>query len=126
MQWFIIYSLFRYKQFVWIGNVSNVNGFKWVKHLSEFNEKFIKNYDEDSKKGYILEVDINYPKDLHDLHSGLPFLIERMKIEKCNKLVCNLHNKEKLCCSQKSFKTSIKSRIGIWKSVESNLIKKRG
>ena len=28
----------------------------------EIDEKFIKNYDEDSEKGYILEVDVKYPK----------------------------------------------------------------
>ena len=43
---------------------------------------------------YILEVDIKYPKDLHDLHSDLPFLPERMKISKCNKPVCSLFNKK--------------------------------
>ena len=30
--------------------------------MSKFNEEFIKNYDEDSDKGYILEVDAKYPK----------------------------------------------------------------
>ena len=64
------------------------------KNVSKFDEDFLKNYDEDSNKGYILEVDVEYPKDLHDLHSDLPFLSERMKIKKCNKLVCNLHNKK--------------------------------
>ena len=39
-----------------------VNGFKWVKNVSKIDEDFIKNYDEDSDKGYILEVDIEYPK----------------------------------------------------------------
>ena len=39
-----------------------VNGFKWVEELSQFNEDFIKNYDEDSNKGYFLEVDVQYPK----------------------------------------------------------------
>ena len=43
-------------------------------------------------KGYILDVDVEYPSDLHDLHSDLPFLPERMKINKRNKLVCNLYN----------------------------------
>ena len=33
--------------------------------MSKFTLKFIKNYDEDSDKGYILEVDIKYPKNLH-------------------------------------------------------------
>ena len=64
------------------------------KNTFEFNENFIKKYDEDSDKGYILEVDVEYPKNLHDLHSDLPFLLERMKINKCNKLVCNLYDKE--------------------------------
>ena len=35
-----------------------VNGFEWIEDLSNFNENFIKNYDENSDKGYILEVDI--------------------------------------------------------------------
>ena len=67
-----------------------VNGFKWINDVMEIGEKFIKNYDEDSEKGYILEVDIKYPRKLHDLHSDLPFLPKRMKIDKCKKLVCNL------------------------------------
>ena len=70
-----------------------VNGFKWVNN--EINEEFIKNYDENSDKDYILEVDIRYPRKLHDLHSDLPFLHKRMKTDKCKKLVCNLHNKKK-------------------------------
>ena len=60
---------------------------------SKFDEEFIKNYDEDSSKGYILEVDVKYRKDLHNLHIDLPLLSKRMKIKKCNKLVCNLCDK---------------------------------
>ena len=71
-----------------------VNGFKWVEDTSEINEEFIKNYDENNDKGYILEVDVKYRKKLHDLHSELPFLPERMKIDKSEKNVCNLHNKK--------------------------------
>ena len=69
-----------------------VNNFKWVKDTSRINEEFIKNYNENSNKGYILEVDVKYPKKLHDLHSDLPFLPKRMKIDKCKKFVCNLKN----------------------------------
>ena len=71
-----------------------VNGFKWINDVTEIDEKFIKNYDEDSDKGYILEVDVKYSRKLHDLHSDLPFLPKRMKIDKCKKLVCNLRNKK--------------------------------
>ena len=58
-----------------------VDGFDWVKDLSKIDEDFIKNYDKNSDKGNILEVDVEYPKNLHDLHSDLPFLPERMKID---------------------------------------------
>ena len=40
----------------------------------------------------ILEVTMDYLKDFHDLHSDLLFLPERFKINKCNKLVCNLYD----------------------------------
>ena len=71
-----------------------VNGFKWVNDISGINEELIKDYDENNDQGYILEVDVKYPKKLHDLHSDLPFLPKRMKIDKCKKLVCNLPNKK--------------------------------
>ena len=71
-----------------------VDGFKWVEKLSKFNEKFIKSYNENGDKGYFLEVDVEYQKNLHKLHSGLPFLPERKKIRKCNKLVCTVQDKE--------------------------------
>ena len=58
-----------------------VNGFKWIKKLSEFNEDFMKGYDENSDKGYFLEVDVEYPKKLFNLHRDLPFLPERKKIK---------------------------------------------
>ena len=46
------------------------------KKILKFNAEFIKNYDEDIYKGYILEVDVKYPKNLHGLHEDLPFLPE--------------------------------------------------
>ena len=46
-------------------------------------------------KGYILEVDLEYHKSLHGLHSDLLFLPERMMINKCNELVCNLYGNNK-------------------------------
>ena len=64
-----------------------VDGFEWEKNMLKFSEEFIKNYDEDSDEGYILEVDVEYPKNICDLYSHLPFLSERMKINKCSKLL---------------------------------------
>ena len=92
-----------------------VNGFKWLdndktaepsaKHV--INEEFIKNYNENNKKGYILEVDVKYPKKLHKLHSDLLFLPERMEINKCKKLVCNLYDKKKYVVHINSLKQAL-------------------
>ena len=85
----------------------SVNGFKWVKNTSKIDEKFIKSYDEDSDNGYIFEVDVKYARRLHDLHSDLPFLPKRMKIDKCKKLVCNLRNKKKYVVHIRSLKQAL-------------------
>ena len=60
---------------------SPVNGFKWAKQLSKFNERFLKDYAENINKGYFLEVDVEYPKDLFNLHSDLRFLTGRKKVK---------------------------------------------
>ena len=73
----------------------HVGNFKWIEKddVSKFDEEFVKNYDENSDKGYILEVDVEYPENIRMLHSDLPFLPERMEISKCTKLVCTMLNK---------------------------------
>ena len=70
-----------------------VNNFEWIEDTSQFNKDFIKNYNEESDKGHFLEVDVQYLEKLHDLHNDLPFVPERMRIEKVEKLVANLHDK---------------------------------
>ena len=67
------------------------NGFQWIKYTFQFNEDFIKSYNEETDEGYFL--DIQYPKKLHEIHNDLPFLQERIKIEKFEKIVTNLHDK---------------------------------
>ena len=57
-----------------------VDGFEWKKNTSKFNEKFIKNYKKDSDIEDILEVGVEYPKSLYNLHNNLPFLPIKMKI----------------------------------------------
>ena len=82
-----------------------VRGFKWEKNMLKFTKEFLKNFDEDSDKRYILEVDFKYPKKLHDLHSDLPFSSER--IDKCRKLACNLYNKKKYVVHIRSLKQAL-------------------
>ena len=52
----------------------------------------MQNYDEDSDKGYLLEVDVGDLKELQKEHINLLFLPERMKIDKCEKHECNLYD----------------------------------
>ena len=73
--------------------IFHVNKFEWIEDTSQFNEDFIKKYNEESDQGYFLQVDIQYLEKLHEFHNDLPFLPERMRIKKVEKLVTNLHNK---------------------------------
>ena len=41
--------------------------FKWVEETSQFSKDFIENYNEDKDIGYFLEVDLQYPEELHEL-----------------------------------------------------------
>ena len=81
-----------------LGNVAkaSVNNFETIKDTFQFNEGFIKNYNEKSDEGYFLEIDIQYLEKLHELQNDLLFLTERIKIEKVEKLVANLHDKNDL------------------------------
>ena len=60
-----------------------------VKNISRFDDRFIKSYDEKSDDRYFLEVDVQCSEKLLDLRIDLPFLPEKMKIEKVEKLVAN-------------------------------------
>ena len=84
-----------------------VNGFKWENDLSRFNERFIKNYNENSDIGYFLEVDIDYPKELFNFHKDLPFLPERKKVEKVEKLICSIEDKEKYVIHIRALKQAL-------------------
>ena len=37
-----------------------INNFEWIEETSQFNKDFIKNYNEESDKGYFIEVDVQY------------------------------------------------------------------
>ena len=67
-----------------------ISDFRWEYDTSKIDEDFITKYDDDdSFTGYFIEADIEYPKELHNLHSGLPFSPEIMKINGRKKLTCS-------------------------------------
>ena len=77
------------------------------KGKSKFNEDFIKNYDENSIKGYFVEVDTDYLKELFNLHKALPFLPERKKVEKVEKSICCTENKQKYVININTLKQAL-------------------
>ena len=66
-------------------------GFRWVDIEPDKIPKLAKH----KTKGYLLEVDVRYPKELNDSHNDLPFMCERMKINGVEKLIPNLYDKRR-------------------------------
>ena len=93
-----------------------VNRIMWYNsYFSDFTEDFIKNYNEDSDEGYFIEVDIEYPKELWSSHKGLPFLPERRTLEKVEKLVCSIENKEKYVIHIRALKQALNNGLKLKK-----------
>ena len=88
-----------------------VNGFKRVEDLSEFDEGFIKSHNEKSKEGYFLEVDIQYPENLHNAQNDLAFSPKRMKIEIVETLVANLHDKNEYVIHIRNLNQALNHRL---------------
>ena len=86
-----------------------VNDFKWVEKsiLSEFNKDFTKKYDEDSNTGYFLEADVEHLKQLFNNHKDLAFLTERETVEKVEKRICSIENKEKYVIHIRALKQAL-------------------
>ena len=90
-----------------------IGNFEWIKKddKSKFDKTFIKNYDENGDKGYIFGADVEYPKNISMLHRDLPFLSERMKINKCIKLACSTENKKKYVVHIRALKQALNHRL---------------
>ena len=67
-------------------------GFKWIA-----NPEKLKDIEMAKKvgKGYLLEVDLSYSQNLHNMHTGLLLMCEKRKINGVLKLVPNLYDKKK-------------------------------
>ena len=77
-------------------------GFKWV----DVNPNAISELVTRTDKGYVLEVDVSYPKELHNRHNDLPFMCERMEINGVEKLVPNLRDIKELRYPHSSIESS--------------------
>ena len=56
-------------------------GFRWLE-TDEIDNLYIKTINSDGEICYILEVDLDYPKHLHDNHSDYPLAVEKKKLPK--------------------------------------------
>ena len=83
-------------------------GFHWVKDVSRFTLEEIDRLVKEDQKCYLLDVDENYPKELHDVHNDLPLLCEKMKIDKVEKLVPDLYDKKKFIVYIKALDQALK------------------
>ena len=79
----------RRKWFIWLGNVAKTASkwFEWIENIPEFDESFMKSYNEEIHEQYFLKVAAN------NLHNDLTFPLEIMEIEKVKKIIDNLHDK---------------------------------
>ena len=91
----------------------------WKTYL-KFNGDFINEYDEDNDIGYFLEVDVHYPKKLFNLHKDLPFLPERKKMKKVDKLICSIEDKEKYVVHIRALKQVLNYCLKFKKSANCN------
>ena len=66
-----------------------------------------KNYDQDSKYGMLLEVDIKYPKELHESHRDLPFLCDGKLLDKTNKLITFFEDKKEQVAHTNALKQAL-------------------
>ena len=89
----------------------SVNNSEWIEDTSQFNEDFIKNYNEESDKGYFLEIDVQYTEKLHEFYHDLPLLPERMKIEKVEKHVADLRDKTEFVIHIRNLNQALNHRV---------------
>ena len=112
MQYWDVYNLYGWA----MSQKLPVNNFVWIKDTSQFNEDFIKNYNEQSDEGYFLEVDVQYLEKSQELHNDLPFFSGKMKVQKVEKLVANLHDKTEYVIHIRNLKQALNHGLVFKKS----------
>ena len=77
--------------------------FRWLS-TTEVNRFDIFRIENDYKKGYVMEVDLEYPEELHDLHNDLPLAPESLEVNKVPKLIPILRDKKKYVMHYRNLK----------------------
>ena len=58
-----------------------INNFKWVKNIDKIEQKLMR-IKTNSSMGYVLEVDLDYSQELHDINSDYPSSPEKINMPK--------------------------------------------
>ena len=69
--------------------------FRWINCDGWDPEKLVNMLSKEKKYGYLLEVDVKYPRELHNLHNDIAFMYDKMNINGVEKLIPNLYDKKK-------------------------------
>ena len=89
-------------EFKWV-DIENLKG--GARELKRTTDMMVRN--SNHCYGYVLEVDVKYPKELHDHHNDLPFMCEKIRVSGVEKLVPNLHDKKKYVIHVKALKQAL-------------------
>ena len=89
-------------EFKWV-DIENLKG--GARELKRTIDMMVRN--SNRGYGYVLEVDVKYPRELHDLHNDLPFMWEKIRVNGVEKLVPNLHDKKKYVIHVKALKQAL-------------------
>ena len=90
------------------------HGFLW-KEAEDFTPEKIGKLVKKDKREYLLEVDVEYPKELCKSHNELPFLVEKIKIGRVEKLVPNLRDKKEYVVLIKKLNQALKHGLKLEK-----------
>ena len=94
------------------------SNFRWLS-TTEVNRFDIFRIEYDYKKGYVMEVDLEYPEELHDLHNDLPLAPESLEVNKVPKLIPNLRDKKKYVMHYRNLKQYLQLGLILKKYIES-------
>ena len=89
-------------EFKWV-DIENLKG--GARELKRIIDMMVRN--SNRGVGYVLEVDVKYPRELHDHHNDLPFMCEKIRVSGVEKLVPNLHDKQKHVIHVKALKQAL-------------------
>ena len=81
--------------------------FLWINCDGFDPENIVNVLSKNNKYGYLLEVDVKYPKKLHNLHNDIPFMCSKMKVGGVEKLIPNLYSKDKYVIHIRALKQAL-------------------